>query len=415
MEVIHERCAGIDISKRDAKVCLRLPGKRVGTYTRGVTTWGATTRQILALRDMLVDAGVTLVVMEATGDYWKPFYYLFEDALNVILVNPRHVKNVPGRKTDVSDCQWLADLGAHGLVRACFVPPEPIRRLRDLTRARTAITRDRARVVQRLEKLLEDAGIKLSSVATDLTGVSARNMLRALIDGQASPREMAELARARMRGKIPDLVEALEGRFVEHHAFLARMYLQQIDQLTPMIDDLTGRIETLMEPFRPTRDLLTTIPGVNTLVADVIIAETGADMDRFPTAGHLASWAGLTPGHHQSAKVVKSAKTRPGDRYLKAVLGTAALNIARNKGNNNYLSALYRRLAPRRGPSKAVVAVEHSILTAVWYMLTRGEPYQDLGGDHFTRLNPQQIARRAVRQLEQLGYSVALTPNGVAA
>jgi transposase len=408
MEVIHERCAGIDISKRDAKACLRLPGKRVGTYTRKVTTWGATTRQILALRDMLVEARVTLVVMEATGDYWKPFYYLFEDALNVILVNPRHVKNVPGRKTDVSDCQWLADLGAHGLIRACLVPPEPIRRLRDLTRARTAITRDRARVVQRLEKLLEDAGIKLSSVATDLTGVSARNMLQALIDGQASPQQMADLARTSMRGKIPELVEALEGRFADHHAFLTRMYLEQIDQLTPMIDELTERIETLIEPFRPARDLLATIPGVNTLVADVIIAETGADMGRFPTSGHLASWAGVTPGHHQSARVVKSAKTRPGDRYLKAALGTAALAITRTRGN--YLSAQYKRLAPRRGPSKAIVAVEHSILTSVWHMLTRGEPYHDLGADHFTTLNPERIARRAVHQLEQLGFTVTITP-----
>jgi transposase len=415
MEIIHQRCAGIDISKRDAKVCLRLPGKRAGTFTRKVTTWGATTRQILALRDMLNEAQVTLVVMEATGDYWKPFYYLFEDVLNVILVNPRHVKNVPGRKTDVSDCQWLADLGAHGLVRACFVPPEPIRRLRDLTRARTAITRDRARVVQRLEKLLEDAGIKLSSVATDLTGVSARNMLTALIDGHATPEQMADLARTSMRGKIPELVEALHGQFTDHHAFLTRMYLNQIDQLTPMIDDLTARIETLMEPFLPARDLLVTIPGISTLVADVIIAETGADMDRFPTPGHLASWAGLTPGHHQSARVTRSAKTRPGDRYLKAALGVAALNIARHRGNHNYLCALYRRLAPRRGPSKAIVAVEHSILTSVWYMLTRNQPYQDLGGDYFTRLNPQQIARRAVRQLQQLGYNVALTPNEVAA
>lgn len=413
MEVVHTRCAGLDISKRDAKLCLRLPGKRAGTFTRKVTTWGSTTRQILALRDLLVEAEVTVVALEATGDYWKPFYYLFEEVLNVMLVNPRHVKNVPGRKTDVSDCQWLADLAAHGLVKACLVPPEPIRRLRDLTRARTALTRDRARVIQRLEKLLEDAGIKLSSVATDLTGVSSRGMLDALIDGRSSPEQMANLARTSMRSKISDLTEALHGQFTDHHTFLTRMYLDQIDQLTPMIDELTARIETLIAPFRTARNLLVSIPGVNTTVADVIIAETGADMSVFPTPGHLASWAGVTPGHHQSARVVKSAKTRPGDRYLKAALGTAALAITRTRGN--YLAAQYKRLAPRRGPSKAIVAVEHSILTSVWHMLTRNEPYHDLGADHFTTLNPERITRRAVHQLEQLGFTVTITPTETAA
>jgi len=408
MEVVHARCAGLDISKRDAKVCLRLPGRRAGTFTRKVSTWGATTRQVLALRDMLVEAQVTVVAMEATGVYWKPFYYLFEDVLNVILVNPRHVKNVPGRKTDVSDCQWLADLTAHGLVKACFVPPAPIRRLRDLTRARTAVTRDRARVVQRLEKLLEDAGIKLSSVATDLTGVSARDMLAALADGQSSPEQMADLARTRMRGKIPELTEALQGKFTDHHAFLTRLYLDQIDQLTPILDEITARIATLIEPFRGVRDLLVTIPGVDVLVAEVIIAETGADMNAFPTPGHLASWAGVVPGHHQSAQVTKSAKTRPGGPNLKAALGVAALSIARSRGT--YLSALYRRIAARRGPSKAIVAVEHSILVSVWHMLTRNEPYQDLGGDHFTKMNPERLAHRAVQQLENLGFTVALTP-----
>jgi transposase len=408
MDVLHPRCAGMDISKKDVKVCLRLPGRRAGTFTREVSTWGATTNQILALREFLIAANVTVVAMEASGDYWKPFYYLLEDALNVILVNPRHVKNVPGRKTDVNDAQWLAQLAAHGLVRACFVPPEPIRRLRDMTRARTAVTRDRARVVQRLEKLLEDAGIKLSSTVSNLTGVSSRAMLQALIDGHDSPEEMADLARSRMRGKIPELAQALTGRFTDHHAFLTRQYLTHFDQLTQMIDELTERIETMIEPLRATRDLLVTIPGVDTLVADSIIAETGADMSVFPTAGHLASWAGVTPGHNQSAEIVKSAKTRPGDRYLKGALGIAALGIIRS--SDNYLNALYKRLASRRGASKAIVAVEHSILISVWHMLTTEQPYHDLGGDHFTRLNPERVARRAISQLNQLGFTVTLSP-----
>jgi transposase len=408
MDVLHPRCAGLDISKKDAKACLRLPGKRAGTYTREVTTWGSTTNQILALRDFLIDANVTLVAIEATGDYWKPFYYLLEDVLTVILVNPRHVKGVPGRKTDVNDAQWLAQLAAHGLVRACFVPPEPIRRLRDMTRARTAATRDRTRVTQRLEKLLEDAGIKLSAVASRLTGVSSRQMLQALIAGQSSPEQIANLARTRMRGKIPQLVEALTGRFTDHHAFLTRLYLSQIDQLTQMIDELTARIEVMIEPFRAARDLLVTIPGVDAMNADVIIAETGADMSVFPTAGHLASWAGLTPGHHQSADTVKSAKTRPGDRYLKAALGAAALVITRTRGT--YLSALYKRLASRRGPAKATVAVQHSILTSTWHMLTQQQPYHELGGDHFTKLDPARVARRAISQLNQLGFAVTLNP-----
>ncbi len=408
MDVVHPRCAGLDISKKDAKVCLRLPGSPAGTVTRKVTTWTSTTNQILALRDFLLDAGVTIVAMEATGDYWKPFYYLFEDVLNVVLVNARHVKNVPGRKTDVSDAQWLADLAAHGLVRACFVPPEPIRRLRDVTRARTAATRDRGRVSQRLEKLLEDAGIKLSTVASKLTGVSARAMLQALIDGHDQPEQIAQLARTRMRAKIPALIEALTGRFTDHHAFLTRQYLAQIDHLTQIIDELTDRIETMIEPYRAARDLLVTIPGV-----DVIIAETGADMRVFPTPAHLASWAGVTPGHHQSADTVKPAKTRPGNRYLKAGLGMAALNTNRTRGT--YLSALYKRLATRRGAIKAIVAVEHSILTSVWHMLTDREPYHDLGNDHFTRLNPERAARRAVNQLNHLGFAVTLSPIDVSA
>jgi len=413
MDVVHPRCAGVDVSKRDAKVCVRVSGAGRAKAKSTVTTWSAVTNQVLALRDHLIGEAVTLVVMEATGDYWKPFFYLLEDGpFEVMLVNARHVKNLPGRKTDVSDAAWLADLGAHGLVQGSFVPPEPIRQLRDLTRARTAITRDRAREIQRLEKLLEDAGIKLSSVASDITGVSGRAMLAALITGERDPAVLADLAKRRMRSKIPELTEALTGRFGAHHAFLARLHLDLIDQHSAAIDELTTRIEVVIEPFRGARDLIVTIPGISTGVADVIIAETGADMTRFPTAGHLASWAGTTPGSNESAGRIKSTHTRPGNPYLKGALGIAALSAARSNGT--YYSAKYRRLAARRGPVKAIVAVEHAMLIAIWNMLNTGTLYSDPGADFYTRLNPDKAKNRAVDQLRKMGYAVTLNPQAVA-
>jgi transposase len=409
MDLVHPRCAGIDVSKRDAKVCVRIAGRGRGGATSSVTTWGSVTNQVLALRDHLIGEQVTLVVLEATGDYWKPFYYLLEDGpFEVMLVNARHVKNLPGRKSDVSDAAWLAQLGAHGLVRASFVPPEPIRQLRDLTRTRTAVVRERGREIQRLEKLLEDAGIKLSSVASDITGVSGRAMLAALIEGQRDPVALAELARRRLRSKIPELTEALTGRFSDHHAFLTHLHLDLIDQHTRVVDEITARIEVVIEPFQAARDLLVTIPGVSTTIADVIIAETGADMTRFPTAAHLASWAGTCPGSNESAGRVKSTHTRPGNPYLKGALGIAAMSAARSK--NTYLSAKYRRLASRRGPLKALVAVEHAILTATWHMITNGVLYEDPGSDFYTRRNPDKAKQRAVDQLNKIGYTVTLTP-----
>ena len=302
MEIVHVRCAGLDISKSDAKVCVRVGGAGRRKTVETVTTWGSTTNQVLALRDHLVAEQVTCAVMEATGDYWKPFNYLLEDAgFEVLLVNARHVKNLPGRKTDVSDATWLAQLGAHGLVRGSFVPPEPIRALRDLTRARTAITREGGREIQRLEKLLEDAGIKLSSVASDITGVSGRAMLHALVAGQRDPAALADLARRRLRSKIAQLTETLTGRFTDHHAFLTRVHLDLIDRHTAAIEEITARIEQVIEPFRGFRDLICTIPGIGPINADIIVAETGADMTRFPSPGHLASWAGTTPGSNESA------------------------------------------------------------------------------------------------------------------
>jgi len=409
MEVIHPRCAGLDVSKRDAKVCVRIasPGRVKAKST--VTTWGSVTNQVLALRDHLVAEEVTLVVMEATGDYWKPFYYLLEDGpFELMLVNARHAKNLPGRKTDVSDAAWLAQLGAHGLVRGSFVPPEPIRQLRDLTRTRTTIVRERGREIQRMEKLLEDAGIKLSSVASDINGVSGRAMLEALIDGQRDPAVLANLAKRRLRIKIPELTEALTGRFGEHHAFLARLHLDLIDGHTQAIEELTARIEVVIAPFCRVRELLVTIPGISAIAADVIIAETGGDMSRFPTAGHLASWAGTCPGSNESAGRVKSTHTRSGNPYLKGALGTAALSASRSK--DTYLAAKYRRIASRRGPIKAVVALEHAMLIAIWNMLTNTNDYCDPGADFYTRLNPDKAKNRAVDQLRKMGYDVTLEP-----
>ena len=409
MDVVHPRCCGIDVSKRDAKVCVRVAGTGRAKASSTVTTWGSMTNQVLALMDHLICEQVTLVVMEATSDYWKPFYYLLEDGpFEVMLVNARHVKNLPGRKTDVSDAAWLAELGAHGLVRGSFVPPEPVRQLRDLTRTRTTITRQRGQEIQRLEKLLEDAGIKLSSVATDICGVSGRAMLEALIAGERDPARLAELAKRRMRSKIPALTEALTGRFGEHHGFLARLHLELIDGHTKVIDELTARIEVVIEPYRGARELMVTIPGISTGVADVIIAETGADMTRFPSAGHLASWAGTCPGNNESAGRVKSTRTRPGNPYLKGALGVAALAAARTKGT--YLSTKYRRIATRRGPVRAIVAVEHAMLIAIWNMLNTGELYCDPGDDFYTRLNPDKAKQRAIDQLRQMGYAVTLNP-----
>jgi len=408
MEVVHARCAGMDISKKDAKVCVRVAGAGRRKTVETVTTWGSMTSQILELREHLAAQQITCVVMEATGDYWKPFYYLLEDlpGVELMLVNARHVKTVPGRKTDVADATWLAQLGAHGLVRASFVPPEPIRQLRDLTRARTAITRERAREAQRMEKLLEDAGIKLSAVASDILGVSGRAMLEALIAGDDDPATLADLAKRRLRNKIPELTEALNGRFNEHHAFLAQVHLDLIDRHTAAIDKLTARIEVMMEPFQGFHDLICTIPGISTLTADVIVAETGADMSRFPTAKHLASWAGTTPGNNESAGKVKSSRTRPGNPFLQGALGAAAMVCAQHPGT--YLNAKYRRIAARRGPLKANVAVQHAMLIAIWNMGVTGTLYDDPGADYYARLNPERAKKRAVHQLEAMGYRVTL-------
>jgi transposase len=428
MEVIHARCAGIDVSKKDAKVCVRVQGSGRRATSTTVTTWGSMTSDILALREHLLAEQVSCVVIESTSAYWKPFYYLLEDALDVMLVNARAARNVPGRKTDVSDAAWLADLGAHGLIRASFVPPEPIRVLRDLTRARTIVAQARVKEIQRLEKLLEDAGIKLSSVATDIVGLSGRSMLEALIAGQRDPAVLADLAKRKLRKKIPALTEALRGGFNDHHAFMVRFYLDRIDAHDADLTRLDARIEAAITPFQAIRELLVSIPGFSYIVANVFIAETGADMSVFATPGHLASWAGVVPGCNESAGRIKSAKTRPGNRHLKAALGIAALSASRSP--NTYYGARYRRIAGRRRPPPtrtnktrrqslagqiAVVAIEHKMLTDAWQMLVNGTFYQDPGPDYYTRYHPGKTKAMAIKQLQALGYDVTLQPHTDAA
>jgi transposase len=409
VEVVHRRCAGIDISKKDAKVCVRVQGSGRRATTASVTTWGAMSNEIMALREHLVAEKVTCVVMESTGDYWKPFYYLLEDAVNVMLVNPRDARNRPGRKTDVSDAAWLADLGAHGLLRASLVPPPPIRRLRDLTRARTDLNRDRVRQIHRLEKILQDAGIKLSSVATDIMGQSSRAMLEALIEGKTDPAELADLAKRRLRSKIPALTEALTGRFTAHHGYLIRMHLNLIDSYTTALRDLDTKIIDALSPsLAAARDRLCSIPGWSTTVAEVFLAETGGDMTAFPTAGHLASWAGVCPGANESAGRVKSTKTREGNRNLKGALGIAALSATRSR--DTYFAAKYRRICAHRGPMKALVAVERAMVVAAHGMLTNGDFYRDPGANYFTARRPGSIKANAIRQLQALGYAVTLEP-----
>jgi len=409
MDVLVDRCAGIDIGKADVKVCVRTPGTRRGTRHSEVRTFVTTTNGLLQARDWLVEQGVSRVGMESTGVYWKPVFFLLEDAVECWLLNAGHLKKVPGRKSDVSDAQWIAQLIECGLVQPSLVPPQPIRRLRDLTRYRATLVHERTREVQRLLAVLEDAGIKLDCVASDVMGVSGRSMIEALIAGRRDPAELAELARTKLRAKIPALQEALTGRFSGHHGFMCRLMLDRIDQIDTTLTQLNTQIEDQMAPFRRLRDHLITIPGVNRVTADVIIAETGGDMTRFANPQALSSWAGMCPGNNESAGKHFSTKTRKGDTWLRAALGQAAASAARTK--NTYLAARYRRLAARRGKKRALVAVGHSILEAAWYLMTHDVDYADLGPQHLNHIGDiNRRAQRLANQLRDLGYGVYLEP-----
>ena len=403
-ERIFERVAGLDVHKAQVTAAVRVPDSRGGRL-QDVAEFKTTVQGLLALRDWLTAHGVTHVAMEATGVYWKPVWAVLEDDVELLLVNARHVKQVPGRKTDVSDAAWLAQLLEAGLLRASFVPPKPIRALRNLTRYRKTQIEERQREANRLHKILEDTGIKLDCVASDILGASGRAMLNALVSGTTDPAVLAELAKGRLRTKIPALQEALEGRFDALHALIVSSILAHLDFLDEAIDRLSDAIEEQLVPFAPANELLCTIPGIQKRTAQVILAEIGPDMSIFPTAKHLASWAGQCPGNDRSAGKRRSGRTRKGSRWLGIALTEAALAATRTK--NTYLAAHYQRLRPRRGHKRALGAVKHSMLTAIWHMLSTGELYNEPGPDHFTR-DPARTIKRLRAQLEALGQHVTL-------
>jgi transposase len=405
MQVLYTHCAGLDVHKKTVVACLITPEPQ-GGWQHETRTFGTMTRDLLALSDWLLAAGCTHVAMESTGEYWKPVFNILEAHFEVLLVNAQHIKAVPGRKTDVKDAQWIAELLQHGLLRASFIPPPAQRELRELTRHRSTFVRERATLVNRVQKVLESANIKLASVATDVLGVSGRAMLRALIAGESEPAAMAELAKGRLRTKRDQLSQALDGRVQAHHRFVLTELLGQIDSLEDTLRRFNEQIEAYRAPFEEAIQLLDTIPGVGRETAEVIVAEMGADMSRFPTARHLAAWAGLAPGNHESAGKRLSGRTRKGNQALRQGLIQAAHAAAHTK--NTYLAAQYHRLAARRGSKRAIVAVAHSILVIAYCLLSRQEPYRELGGDYFDRLRPEATAKRLLRRLEHLGYTITL-------
>jgi transposase len=412
MEQLFERCASLDVHKKQVTAWVRVPDDRGGRADLRAR-YSTMTGDLLALRDWLKGLGVTHVAMEATGVYWKPVYYVLEDDFELLLVNAQHVKNLPGRKTDMSDAQWLCQLLECGLLRSSFVPPREIRELRDLTRYRKALIGERQRQANRLHKVLEDAGVKLSCVASDVLGVSGRAMLEALVSGTRDPEVLAELARGRLRQKLPALKAALEGRFSAHHALLVGHILAHLDYLEETIAALSGEIETRLAPFAAKSRRLTTIDGVAERTAQTILAELGPDMSRFPSHRHAASWSAICPGNDESAGKRRSGRTRKANRHLRAALVEAANGAIRTK--NTYLRAQYEQIKRRHGHKKALVAVAHSILIAAYYILRDDVDYEDLGGDYFARrADPQRQTRRLVAQLERLGHTVTLQEGAAA-
>ena len=404
MDVLYSVCCGLDVHKKTITACLRFPSAR----GRGeeIGTFGTTTRELLRLADWLTAAGCTHVAMESTGVYWRPVYHILEGSFEVLLVNAQHVKAVPGRKTDVKDCQWLARLLEHGLLRGSFVPPAPLRELRELTRYRRQLVQERAREANRVQKVLETASIKLGDVATDVLGVSGRAMLQALIGGERDPERLADLACGALRQKTEALREALVGRFTQHHAFMLQGLLDHIEFLDQQIARFDERIEEQTRPFGPAIERLDTIPGVGRRSAEQILAELGDDMRRFPTAAQAASWSGICPGNDESAGKRRSGRTRKGNAWLRSTLVESARAAVRTR--RCYLSAQYHALARRRGDKKAVVAVAHSILVAAWHILRDGVEYRDLGPDHFDRLNRERLVQYHTRRLAELGLTVQL-------
>lgn len=406
MRVMHSNCAGLDVHSQSVVACARTTeGNRVA---HEVKSFGTTSRELFELLHWLEEHGCTHAVMESTGVYWKPVWHVLEGSIELVLAQASEVKNLPGRKSDVSDAQWLSDLMAHGLVRASFVPPEPIQELRALTRTRKQLVREVGQHAQRVQKVLEDANVKLASVLSNVLGVSGRQVLRALIEGESDPKVLAAFVSSRVKAPRDRIVDALQGRVTPHHRFLLRLHLEQIEHLETVIAAVEGEAATALRPFRDSLERLTTIPGVSDVVARVIVAEIGLEMSRFPTAAHLISWAGLCPEMDETAGKRRSTRLRRGAPWLKSTLVQAAWGAVRTK--DCYLRAQFFRLKARRGPGKAIVAVAASILKAAYFILRDGVPYRELGGDYFQRLDKPRIAKHLVRRLNELGFEVTIQP-----
>jgi transposase len=404
MDVTHARCAGLDVHKDTVVACVRIIEAR--QVHQEVRTFRTTTKELLRLSDWLAELGCTHVAMESTGVFWKPVWHVLEGNFELVLANAGAIRNLPGRKTDVNDAMWIADLLAHGLIRGSFVPPRPVQELRDLTRTRTQLVREISRHTLRIQKTLESANLKLTGLITDVLGATGRAILEALIAGETDLDALANLRRRGIKASHEELVEALRGSLRDHHRFLLQVHLRQIDTLHQAVRDLEGRMETLLEPFRVQVELLTTIPGISVTTARVVLAEIGFDMTQFTSAAHLLSWAGLCPRSDESAGKKRSNRLRPGNTWLKTTLVQAAWAASRKK--DSALRAQYLRLKSRRGPKKAVVAVAASMLTAAYFMLQRSLPYTDLGPSHMDARDPQKTAKRLVRRLHDLGFEVEL-------
>ena len=404
MDIVYRCCCGLDVHKENVTANLLRRGVEGKEDRDEVRSFGTMTKDLLALADWLKEAACTHVAMESTGVYWKPVFNILEAEFEVILVNAKHIRYVPGRKTDVKDCQWIAQLLQHGLVRGSFIPPKPIRELRDLTRQRRKLIQERSSVVNRVQKVLEDANIKLGSVASDVMGKSGLEMIRAIVRGEEDPKKLAGLALGRLRSKEEELVHALEGRVTEHHRFLLEQHVRQIEFLDEMIEQFSARIAEQMQPFFDFIPLLDTIPGINLRTAEDLIAEVGVNRGQFPTVKQLGSWARMCPGNNESGGKQRSGKISKGNKWLRATLSEAAWSAARKKGS--YLGAQYRRIVRRRGKKRAIIAVGHSILTIVYYVLKDRVNYEELGEDYFDKLNFEYLRRHYVKRLESLGYRV---------
>jgi transposase len=405
VDTVYPHCAGLDVHKDTVVACVRHhdTGRKARQEVR---TFATHTRALEELADWLTAEGVTHAAMESTGVYWKPVFNVLEGRVTVMLVNPQHIKQVPGRKTDVGDCAWIAQLLQHGLLTASFIPPARQRELRDLTRQRSQLGAEQTAVANRIQKVLEDANVKFGSVATDVLGVSGRAILAAIVSGQADPEVLAELARGRLRGKIPQLRQALRGRVTDHHRFLLRLLLEHLDHLGRLVSQLDARIEQLTAPDAEAMTLLTTIPGIKQHTAEVLLAEVGPTVDPFPTAGQFASWAGMCPGNNESAGKRRTGRTRRANRWLRQAVVQAGWAASHSK--KTYLGARYRRVARRRGAKRALMAVGHTLLVIVYRVLRRREAYREIGADYYDRLQPERLTRHLVHRLEQLGHKVTL-------